>query len=174
MPERLPLSINPERAAARGLKASGVFLLEKMERLHDRLMPPYGEVNVDLKFGKEGKRKYLTGHITGNMVMECQRCMSEMGETVDHQFRLGMIESEAEIESLLPGEEPLLISNDDIFIADIIEDELELLLPMVVMHNDKSCRNNYAMPTVEDLPVEEPVVEKKRPNPFAVLADLKK
>jgi len=30
------------------------------------------------------------------------------------------------------------------------------------------------MPTVEDLPVEEPVVEKKRPNPFAVLADLKK
>ncbi len=173
MPERLPIYINPERAVARGLEASGSFKLEKMDRLRDRLLSPYGEVNVALQFGAEGKRKYLKGHIVGEMILECQRCMSDMKMVVDHSFRLGFIQSEAEIDALLPGEEPLMVNNEDLFIADIIEDELELLLPMVVMHDPGSCEANV-LSTIEEEPEEEPVIEDKRPNPFAVLVDLKK
>jgi len=174
MPERLPIYINPERAAASGLDASGEFVLEKMERLRDRLLPPYGSVEARLSFGKEGRRKYLSGHIVGKMVVECQRCMSALEKPVDHQFRLGLIETEVEIDMLLPGEEPLMISNEDLFLADVIEDELELLLPMVAMHEAGSCEQREMSAIVDEIPEDEPVVEDKRPNPFAALVDLKK
>jgi len=182
MPERLPLFINPERAAARGYEASGVYMLEKMDRLRERLIEPYGKVEVRLKFDKDGRRKSLAGHIVGEMVVECQRCMSALEMPIDHHFQLGLIETEAEIDGLLPGEEPLMISNEDLFLADIIEDELELLLPMVVMHDAGSCELR-AMPAftgaftgeeIEEIPDEAPEIEDKRPNPFAVLVELKK
>ena len=176
MPERLPLYINPERAAARGFDASGEFTLEKMDRLGDRLLPPYGKVSARLKFDKDGRRKYLVGHLSGEMFIECQRCMQALEMSIDHQFKLGLVETEAEIDSLFPDEEPLMISNEDLLLADIIEDELELLLPMVAMHEVGTCKN-HSMPANIEAPDETPAVketEKKRPNPFAVLGELKK
>lgn len=181
MPERLPLSVNFERAAGRGLEGSGDFSLAKMTRLRDRLAEPFGQVSVKLKFGKLEKRKFLNGRIIGQMVAECQRCMTGVDIPVDHHFKLGMVESEAEIDELLPGQEPILVSNEDIYIADIIEDELELLLPMVVLHDESVCQNNYAVPAVDELPAKDEATEVnenskeiKRPNPFAVLSSLKK
>ena len=174
MPERLPLYINPERAAARGFDATGEFALEKMERLRERLFLPFGKVTARLKFDKDGRRKFLMGHISGEMIVECQRCMLALEMPVDHQFKLGLIETEAEIDRLLPDEEPLMISNEDIFLADIIEDELELLLPMVAMHEVGACENRSMPASMEEIPEEEPVIEEKRPNPFAMLGDLKK
>ncbi|MDH3325946.1 MAG: YceD family protein [Gammaproteobacteria bacterium] len=181
MSKRLPIHINPERAVARGLEASGDFLLEKMDDLRDRLFAPYGKVSARFKFDKNGSRKRLTGHIVGEMIVECQRCMGGLKMPIDHHFQLGLIESEAEIDRLYPGEEPLMIGNEDLFLADIVEDELELLLPMVVMHDVGLCEQHVA-PSVEKVPdelhvnspVDESVIENKRPNPFAVLIDLKK
>jgi len=175
MPQRLPLYINPERAAARGFEASGEFMLEKMNGLRERLLTPYGKVEAKLKFNKEGRRKNVKGHIVGEMIVECQRCMSALKIPVDHYFQLGFVEGEDEIDRLLPGEEPLLVNNsEDIFLADIIEDELELLLPMVTMHDIGACEQREMFVTVEEAPEEEPAVEEKRPNPFAVLGVLKK
>lgn len=181
MPERLPLYINPERAAARGFEGAGEFDLSKMDRLRERLLPPFGTVTANLRFDKNGRRKYLVGRIRGEMIVQCQRCLLALEMPVDHQFKLGLIETEAEIDHLFADEEPLMISNEDLFLADIIEDELELLLPMVVMHDVGACENQ-SMPA--DMSVnndntparsaDEPVEEKKRPNPFAVLGKLKK
>ncbi len=179
MPERLPLHINPERAAARGFDGSGDFSLEKMSRLHDRLLSPYGKVTARLKFDKDGRRKYLVGAITGVMIVECQRCMLALEMPIDHQFKLGLVETEAEIERLFPGEEPLMISNEDLLLADIVEDELELLLPMVAMHEVGTCENRSMPVIVEEVdiesePEEEPVAKDKRPNPFAGLGEIMK
>jgi len=173
MPVRLPLYINPERATARGFDASGEFALEKMDRLRERLFPPFGKVTARLKFNKDGRRKSLVGHVSGEMIIECQRCMLALEMPVDHQFKLGLVETEAEIDGLLPDEEPLMISNEDLFLADIIEDELELLLPMVAMHDVGTCEKRSMPAGMEEIPEEEPVIEEKRPNPFAAWGDLK-
>ena len=149
---------------------SGDLLLEDMQRLRDRLLPPYGEVSVELEFIKEGRRNRLNGSIIGHLVVECQRCMESMLFDVNHQFKLAFVHSEAEVDTLLPGDEPCLISDDeDLHLSDIIEDELELLLPMIVMHKDENCnKSNY----IHHEDAHDAATEKE--SPFSVLADLKK
>ena len=174
MPDRIPISINPEHAATRGFRTSGLLKLESMERLLDRLVAPFGEVKVELEFGKRGQRMFLQGDVTGEAILQCQRCLQEMKQEINHQFRLGLIFSEAEIDGLLPGEEPLLISddNEELRLAEVIEDELELLLPMVVKHSADMCQTGMEpAKEIEQVQVE---VKTSKKNPFEVLMDLKK
>jgi uncharacterized protein len=151
-----------------------------MERLLDRLVSPFGEVKVELEFGKQGKRMFLQGGISGKASLQCQRCLQAMTQEIDHQFRLGLIYSEAEIDGLLPGEEPLIIDYNEeaLRLAEIIEDELELLLPMVVKHPADQCQTGMKSVKEADLIAEQIESDqsetKTSKNPFAVLADLKK
>jgi len=174
MPERLPIFVDPENAAGRGLHTSGALSLAKMACLSDRLVEPYGEVWVDLVFAKNGQRLTLNGNIKGHMYLECQRCLEAMKVDVNHKFELGLIKSEAEIEALLPDQEPLMIGHEELRVADIIEDELELLLPMVVLHDLDQCKVKVQSEP-ETKPEPETQAEKQTvKNPFSVLADLKK
>jgi len=168
----MPISINPEHAATRGFRTSGLLKLESMDRLLDRLVAPFGEVKVELEFGKHGQRMFLQGNVTGEAVLQCQRCLQKMRQEINHQFRLGLISCEAEIEGLLPGEEPLLIEDDseDLRLIEVIEDELELLLPMVVKHPAEICQTGIE-PSTE---TEQVVIKTSKKNPFEVLMDLKK
>lgn len=176
MPERLPVFINPEKVTARGLKTSGELYLEKMDRLIDRLVAPFGKVQVVLEFSKSGRRMMMQGHIDGTMYVECQRCMQAVEFNVNHDFELGFVKNEAEIDNLLPGQEPLFIGQEDIRLADVVEDELTLLLPISIMHEPQACfeNNEYGLEkqviNKDRVVVETPV----KKNPFAVLADLKK
>lgn len=167
MSHRLPVFINPEHACNRGLICSGSLDLEKMQRLRDRLSAPYGTVNIELTFYKEGRGNKLEGSISGNMVAECQRCMQAMPIEVNHAFKLAFITSEAEIETLMPGEEPCMANEGDLLLADIIEDELELSLPMIVMHDNEQCgeKTNESEDARES--------DSQKQNPFAVLSELK-
>ena len=176
MPERLPVFINPEKVTARGLKTSGELYLEKMDRLIDRLVAPFGKVHVALEFSKYEQRMMMRGHIDGTMYLECQRCMQAVEFDVNHEFELGFIKNEAEIDNLLPGQEPLLVGQEDIRLADVIEDELTLLLPISIMHEPQACfeKNDYGLEKSE-IKQDKVVVETPlKKNPFAVLADLKK
>jgi len=170
MPDRMPILINPEHAATRGLQTSGVLKLKDMARLNDRLVAPFGEVNVELTFGKQGQRMFVQGSIAGYASLQCQRCLQAVKQEINHKFKLGMIQSDAEVDCLLPGEEPMLISGEDYRLADIIEDELELLLPMVVKHPDDQCESGME-PAADEPELEEVKTSK---NPFAELVDLKK
>ena len=176
MPERLPVFIHPEKFAARGLRTSGDLSLEKMDRLIDRLVAPYGKVHVSLVFAKLGQRMTMQGHVDGIMYVECQRCMQAIAFTVDHHLELGLIKSEAEIERLLPGQEPLLIGQLDIRLADVIEDELTLLLPMSTMHEPQACfvKNGYGAEKSTSVDAEPVSRTSQKKNPFAALVDLKK
>lgn len=168
MSQRLPVFINPEHVCNRGLITSGTLQLEAMERLKDRLVAPYGSVKIDLTFYKEGKSNKVSGTITGEMVAQCQRCLEGVPIKVNREINLVFIESDAETELLLPDEEPYLANEGDVLLADIIEDELELSLPMIVMHDDSQCENSdkYTREDARDNASES--------NPFDVLADLKK
>ena len=168
MMRKLPVFVNPEHVCTSGLKTSGALQLENMSRLREQLLAPYGEVWVDLEFGGNGRKKYVQGRIQGEMVLQCQRCMQPMSQKVEHQFRLAIIESDAEIDALMPDEEPLIAEEENLLVADIIEDELELLLPMVVMHPEGNCVSGY------EPEVNEGDNEPTAQNPFAILADLKK
>jgi len=169
MSNRLPIHFNPEHASACGLTLSGEMSLEKLSRLHDRLVAPFGKIHVELAFGKQRKRAFVNGILVGQMHLVCQRCLDEFEQPINHKFRLGFITSEGEIPSLLPDEEPLLVTEDDMRIEALVEEEIELILPMVATHSAKDCSTGIMPASEAAAPDEEP----KRKNPFLVLESIK-
>jgi uncharacterized protein len=80
--------------------------------------------------------------------------------------RLGVVHSLGEADLLPESYEPLLLETDTIPLADILQDELLLAVPAVPQHE---CCDPAAQSRQEAAPA-----VAKRPNPFAVLAELKK
>jgi uncharacterized protein len=106
----------------------------------------------------------LAGHLQTSLELECQRCLKPLEFPMELDFRL-LIDASDEL--LSQSSEDTLYSNDGyIDIAEVVEDELILAIPLVAMHEDTACNENWRD---SELPAETPMKE----NPFAVLQQLK-
>jgi uncharacterized protein len=170
MSGRLPVAIDPLRFAETGRRLEGPLLLSGFDRLAPLLSDTTGEIQVDLEFGVDDMRvPFLSGHIQGHLRLTCQRCMEPMDYEVDNHFILGLVQSEYEADRLREDYEPLLVGDEPMVLADVIEDELILALPIVPSHELSTCP---VTTHVNDSSTEDTMDEEN--NPFAVLNELKK
>jgi uncharacterized protein len=144
----------------------GEIPLAEMPRLQSLTLPLEGGVKVSFNFGFNLlKHAVIKGEYATQVVVECQRCLEPMTYTIDQSFELLIDAKDEEIESFQL--DSVYTSEGYLDVFEVIEDELILALPIIMMHEDSSC-NAYLQPE----PVEEASVEKKD-NPFAVLETLK-
>ena len=171
MTARLPVFIDPLMYARKGLRIEGVLRVGDFERLTDRLASTEGEIAVELSFDILDGQAVVEGHISGKLGLTCERCMEAMTLDVDNDIRLGLVQSEQEIDGLLSGYEPLMVSEEPMRVLDLIEDEILLLLPMVPSHAQGECAHIEGLEQVVE-PVK--IEEQKKVNPFSTLSELKK
>jgi uncharacterized protein len=167
---RAPMSVAlPERVdASRMVQArrtfEGKLPIASFQRLRGSLAAVEGEASYDLEFGKDELGvAYLAVRVDADLPLTCQRTLEVYRQPVHVDQRLGLIGEESEEAALPPGYEPLLIPDGTVDLADVIEDELILALPVV--------------PLKPGAPLEwhdESTEEASEPNPFAALAKLKK
>jgi uncharacterized protein len=168
MSDRLEELIAPLSLAAKGRSIEGRIALAKLARLTPSLRSTEGEAEASLHFGiDEGGMPNVSGRVSATLILQCQRCMQNMAYEVDARIRLGIVTSRKAAENLPDYYDPLLVSGEEIKVADIVEDELILALPIVAMHEKTEC-------PVADKFQGQVEAEPKRENPFAVLAELKK
>jgi uncharacterized protein len=120
----------------------------------------------------EGGEAQIWLHLKANthITMTCQRCLTPatFDLDVDRDFRFVSSEQIA-LEEDDENEEDLLVIDRKFNSFELIEDELIMSLPIVPRH--QSCHNAY----LESLAKENAQSpEFERPNPFAVLEQLKK
>lgn len=165
--ERLPLNIDPIRLARAGAQLQGRMPLAPMERLASLLASPKGEVEVVLDFGFDSveRRRYVRVQLKAGLSLICQRCLEPMAYQVETDRRLALVASEDEAERLSEGYEPLIYTEEPMFLRDVIEDELILSLPLVPLHAEQCVA--VSQEQGEDNTV------KASDNPFAALAKLK-
>jgi len=162
----MPESANFMRQVELNSTISGSIALGRFQRLAELLASDQGEVEASLKFGTCAGYACVKGSVTGNLKLECQRCLQPMAFEINSQFKFAFIDSEDEIE-LIPDEfEPYLIEGDEQSIVDIFEDELLLSLPMVAVH-ETAC-SEYMTRHEQQLKA-----EKEAAHPFAALKALK-
>jgi uncharacterized protein len=101
--------------------------------------------------------------------MTCQRCGDPVAVTVNSPVAIAFIANEDEAERLPEGLEPYLVEDDRVILANLLEDELILALPIVAVHPEQACNPWFQ----RDQSTAE-AVEEKRPSPFAVLEQLKR
>lgn len=167
MSAQLPVTVNPERLARRGFSMSGSLKLADMPRLASSLVSSDGDLaEVTLEYSMQQRIPTVEGRVRTQLRLQCQRCMGEFLLPVDGEFHLGVVQTEAHAAALPTNLEPLFVTNDEVRLAELVEDELILLLPIVPLHADGTCK-----PKVEAAPVV--TVSAKRENPFNALKKLK-
>lgn len=146
----------------------GEIPLSDLSRVAEILHPDFDTKRnqVTLKFeftGNEFNSPLIVGQLETSLLLVCQRCLGSMEWPVAQNFRL-MIDASDEL--VRKSSLDTLYSDDGyIDIVDVVEDELILGIPLVVMHEDELCNKHLQPSDQSDAVVTE--------NPFAVLKQLK-
>jgi len=165
----LPNQVDPLRFAENAADLQGAIPLAKMERLAASLLNKEGDVNVQLKFGiNKQKTRFIKGHIDALLDLQCQRCMCSFMVNIVSDFTYGIVTKDEEVKKLPENYDPLIVKNDELFIHDMIEEELIINLPIVPMHDPEIC--NVSLPImVSDPKSAGDILD----NPFKVIESLK-
>lgn len=172
MSGRLPDRIEPLVLAEAGRSFTGRIPLDRFQRIASQLLSTEGELVVEMEFGTDQAGiRYLAGHLRGTVQLRCQRCLTPMEMELENHFRLGLVHDEGQGQRLPPLYEPLVLASEPVAVAEIVEDEVILALPVAPMHvAPHPCAATADSKTG---PAAEPASE-QRENPFAVLAQLKR
>jgi len=110
----------------------GSIPLAAMPRLRGSLVAADGAADFEIEFGRDdfGVAR-LQAHIEAGLPLTCQRTLETFVLPVRIDARLGLITREEDEAGLPAGYEPLLTSDGSVRLADVIEDELILALPVV-------------------------------------------
>ena len=149
----------------------GALPIAGFERLWGLLAEDTGDVAYRLEFVRnELGGASLLLDVSAPLMLTCQRTLEPFVHTVDLHARLGLIVHEREEAALAPGYEPLLVEADGrIDPAAVIEDELVLAVPLVPVSPNSEWPEEGHGAGPETTPGGE-----NKPNPFAVLRELKK
>jgi len=170
--QHLPTLIAPFKLARQGQVLRGVVSVGGLERLATVLSDDNGLIEVSLQFGKDRSGiNFVRGHLNAEVNMVCQRCMKPMPVQVEAEVSLGIVSSEERATKLPEGFEALIVEEEPIALARIVEDELILALPIVALHEDQGCEPVLGKLQAEANKIEQ--AEQRTTNPFAVLSGLK-
>lgn len=167
----IPVHIDPRKLVDRGIVLKGPVSSTKMTRLNALLDSPAGDVQVELEFGRDEQRiPMMRGHYQVDATLICQRCLEPVVIPLDSQCAVGFVESDEAARSLPGHYEPVILDDESLDLVSLIEDELLLALPVVPTHPIGTCQH----PPGFESDTAEPEDEAVKPNPFSVLAKLKR
>ena len=168
---KLPLTIDAQRAAQKNLDYVGSYTPEQVARIAESVVSVDSDVESKLSFKIDNQRlTVIEGHSEVDVTLQCQRCGKNFKHHVYVSYCFSPVVSDEKAEALPEQYEPVYVDEfGEINLLGMLEDEIILSLPVVPVHDSEHCEVSEADMVYGELP---PEVEK--PNPFAVLASLKK
>ncbi len=162
---QLPLHIDPIQLADRGARLQGELALSLLRRLSENLWSADGTVSLDLLFTRDrsGSRR-VDGEIKATLRVQCQRCMGPMDLEVNSVVRLELLTDPGQPSRMPPEYEPFIVPTESTLLPELVEDELILALPISPLHPDQECMQPGWITNENNV---------TKPNPFAVLANIK-
>ncbi|PTQ89377.1 YceD family protein [Agitococcus lubricus] len=161
----LPAAVEPFKWADRATQVVADVPLAKFTRLAADLVTTEGSVQVNCRFERNAQRiAFLRGDLATNVSLTCQRCLEPMNLSIQTTIDLALVHDEDEADKLPEDADYIVVAEQDVALAEIIEDELLLNVPYTPMHDH--CESLQ----YKQVDVAAPVKE----NPFQVLAALKK
>ncbi|NBI12331.1 23S rRNA accumulation protein YceD [[Haemophilus] felis] len=168
---RLPLTTDPVKDAQRRLDYDGYYAASQLERLSESVSKVLSDAQVTLSFYIDPQKLVvMKGRATVDVELICQRCEQPFLQTLECDFCYSPVANWDQADVLPEIYEPIEFDPfGEIDLLGAIEDELILSLPIVPMHSSEHCEVSVAEQVFGELPEE----LAKKPNPFAVLANLK-
>ena len=168
MSSTLPERVDPWQLCANNRSFEGHISLDALNRLRPLLASTDGEAAFTLLFARDDdKRPIVKGSVDAVLQLVCQRCLEPVRLVISTTFALGLVESLDEASGLPDTLDPLWVDGGELILADIVEDELILAVPVTPRHVEAECSVS-----IDEFKLPEGV-EPRRDNPFAVLKSLK-
>ncbi|OOH89357.1 hypothetical protein BMT54_06710 [Pasteurellaceae bacterium 15-036681] len=169
---KLPLTIDSHKDAQRRMDYDGVVSANLLERLGESVSNVLGDAQVTLSLYVDPQRlTVIKGTAKVEVELDCQRCGNPFTQTLDCTFCFSPVKNMDQADDLPEIYEPIEVNEfGEVSLLDMIEDEFILSLPLVPMHESEHCEVSAQEQVFGELPEE----LAKKPNPFAVLANLKK
>jgi uncharacterized protein len=168
---KIPVTLDPSRAAQRQLSYDGVVQLEELSRLEQVVRDQSGEIAVQIhcKNDEQGLT-VVYGSIQTRLTVVCQRCNDELGLDLVQDFTYSPVKADYESDELPDNYDMIELDEDgEINLRELIEDELILAIPIVPTHNEVNCSYSEKPASFGEIEAEE-----SKPNPFDILKQLKK
>lgn len=145
-PPKTPGTFDPFRLSSERGEITGSLDVAKSDRLADRLAEGPGSVAWRIAGTKDSMgRPALSIVMSGQVPLECQRCLAQFDLPVDQRTLTLLAKSEADADALDAGsDEEVLVADRALDPIELVEDELLLTLPYAPMHADGDCEQAKA------------------------------
>ncbi|MDX1589634.1 MAG: YceD family protein [Oleiphilaceae bacterium] len=171
----LPTLVDAYRIFEQDCQREGQLPLSRFTRLTPMLSADQGEMRAVLRFAFDSeKRRVLRGEVSAAVQVQCQRCLESMALTLESRFLVAVVSSD-ELARELPSEfEPVIVTDTELDLQSLLEDELIMALPEFPLHPQPSCPAAEVVARI-NADADKAVADEsqKRDNPFSVLADIK-
>ena len=165
----------PEYADARKIflqdqELSGRVSLADLSKLDGILSSDKGSLIANLRFfqNKSGQR-IIAGNLKAEIEVLCQRCLQPLDLLVEDDINLVLVETEEKAKGLEELYDPWICETHKINLADLVEEQLLLALPIVCLHSDPNCLEKLDYDLQIGLENSDPGLQ----NPFRELESLK-
>ena len=162
----LPITFRPLKLARQQGKLKGYMSLNQLPTLMADCVDDSGRLEADLQLEMQGRWPAMTGTVSATVNMTCQRCLEAVEVPIQANIALGFSQSDEALEELPDSLEPWLLEEEEIPLADVLEQELILALPIVAYHAECQQAEYQQAPETQE-------AEQEKPNPFKVLEQLK-
>ncbi|MEL0638389.1 MULTISPECIES: YceD family protein [Marinomonas] len=167
----LPKYFDPRKYAHHESAIEGYLHLNQLKELSAVLASDEGDAYIHLDFRVDEDRRYIaTGILKATVQAVCQRCMEAVPQELSIDLSLAFVYDEDHAKNIPSDYDPVVMTDGDVILADMVEQEIILALPIVAYHEESGCNPTavkYASST-DDAPDDE-----QKPNPFSILANLK-
>jgi uncharacterized protein len=139
-----PAVIDSLEFARSAQKSAGELPVVQLERLHDVLADTEGTLVYALRGGKDARqRPYLALKIDGELHLQRQRCLEAFSYPLRLQSTLLLVPRGEQLDELMddPTGPDAVEANAELNVAELIEDEVLLSLPLSPRHPEGVCVN---------------------------------
>ncbi|MCH8538797.1 MAG: 23S rRNA accumulation protein YceD [Alkalimonas sp.] len=169
---KIPVTLDPVRAAQKRSSYDGVIPLSGLSRLSEHLLDTAGDVTVSIDCDiDEQKLVVIKGNAACSVQVACERCQQPLELELACQFAFTPVRSDNTALDHIPECYDVIVKDEhgEVNLRQMVEDELILTLPMYPAHDERFC-------SASEKPVSFGKVdeEEEKPNPFAILQELKK
>ncbi len=167
-PQPVPSRLDIKSLATASTRLAGCDLLQNYPRLVAELpgLEPDAQVQwtamFDSRTGADGHAQpWLALGLKTSLPQTCQRCLNDFAHAVDvtYTFRFVLTEKEAEAADD-ESEEDLLVLSKQFNVAELVEDELLMAIPLIALH--ETCPMPVKM-SVQDADFEAASTPKTKP-----------
>jgi uncharacterized protein len=165
----IPERVDHRKLANQAGLIEGSLPLQCFHRFGEMLVVREGDVYVRLEFSKgDFGSTRVNGSAATEVCLICQNCMQQFRRQVTCELVLLVVSDESKLE-LLPEVDDAIVAPDKVIsIAELVEDELILAMPMIPRHEEGECpETDYEQ---EEIVLPEVQKEQTTYRPFADLA----